>query len=104
MKKTANTVRMIGNTRRTVSGYTFTTGALRIGITNRDPRTGETLPDWTITELRTGFRIGEAHTLKAAQLEACRIARRISEALAVFAADEPDYNPGIVPEYTILAA
>ena len=104
MKSTNYTVRMIGNTRRTVSGYIYSTGALRVGISNRDPRTGKALPTWTITELRTGFRIGEAHTLTAARTEAAHISRRVSEALAAFAADEPDYNPGIVPEYTIWAA
>ena len=38
MKSTNYTVRMIGNTRRTVSGYIYSTGALRVGISNRDQR------------------------------------------------------------------
>lgn len=104
MKSTNYTVRMIGNTRSTVTGYTYSTGALRVGISNRDPRTGKALPTWTITELHTGFRIGEAHTLTAARTEAAHISRRIASLIDELGIDEPDYNPGIVPEYTIWAA
>ena len=50
-----------------VTGYTFSTGELRFGVSNQSPKTGQNIPDWwAVTELTTGYSVTNNSTRKAA--------------------------------------
>lgn len=50
-----------------ISGYTFSTGDLKFGVSNQSIATGENIVDWwVVTELTTGYSCANGNTKKEA--------------------------------------